>query len=308
MSDQRDSSGFALGVMAFTIWGLAPIYFKALEHVPPLEILGHRVFWSVFLLLALLKITEQLPQLKQIFSSIRLSGALTLSAILVATNWLIFIWGVTNDRILETSLGYYINPLFNVLLGYLLLNEKLTPLKLIAVLLAAIAVIFQILALGIVPWVAFALATSFGLYGLVRKTTQVAAVPGLAFETLILLPVALGYFLWLYKTGDYSFQISDTHTSGLLALAGLVTTVPLVLFNLAAKKLTLTTIGILQYLGPSISFLVGLFIFKEAVTQAQLITFGLIWLALAIFTFDGMRKKPTNKPQAQNSTKTQTAE
>ncbi|MGI9283069.1 MAG: EamA family transporter RarD [Endozoicomonas sp.] len=308
MSDQRDSSGFALGVMAFTIWGLVPIYFKALEHVPPLEILGHRVFWSVFLLLALLKVTGQFSQLKQIFSSIKLSGALTLSAILVATNWLIFIWGVTNDRILETSLGYYINPLLNVFLGYLFLKEKLTPLKLVAVVIAAVAVIYQVLMLGIVPWVAFTLAMSFGMYGLMRKTTHVAAVPGLAFETLILLPVTLGYFFWIYKSGDYSFRFSDPHTSGLLALAGLVTTIPLVLFNMAAKKLTLTTIGILQYLGPSISFLVGLFIYKEEVTQAQLITFGLIWFALAIFTFDGMRKKSQRQSQKQPSTEAQTAE
>ncbi|WP_245662952.1 EamA family transporter RarD [Endozoicomonas arenosclerae] len=308
MSEQRDSSGLALGVMAFTIWGLVPIYFKALDHVPPLEVLGHRVFWSVFLLMVLLKMTGKMAELKTIFSSLKLSGALTVSAILVATNWLIFIWGVTNDRILETSLGYYINPLLNVLLGYLILNEKLTPLKLMAVMLAALAVLYQILMLGIVPWVAFALALSFGMYGLVRKTTQVSAVPGLAFETLILLPVTLGYFFWLYKTGDHSFRFSDSRTSLLLALAGLVTTVPLVLFNMAAKKLTLTTIGILQYLGPSISFLVGLFIYKEEVTQAQLITFGLIWFALAIFTFDGMRKKPIPKTNKQTSPATQTAE
>ncbi|WP_422475010.1 EamA family transporter RarD [Endozoicomonas sp. ALB032] len=308
MSEQRDFSGFALGIMAFTIWGLVPIYFKALEHVPPLEVLGHRVFWSALLLLALLKITGTISELKQIFSSIKLSGTLTLSAILVGANWLIFIWGVTNDRILETSLGYYINPLFNVLLGYLFLNEKLSPLKQIAILLATVAVIYQILMLGIVPWVAFALAMCFGLYGLVRKKTQVEAVPGLAFETLILLPVTLGYFFWLYKSGNHSFRFSDPHTSLLLSLAGLVTTVPLVLFITAAKKLTLTTIGILQYLGPSISFLVGLFVYKEQVTQAQLITFGLIWLALIIFTFDGLRKKSSPMNQKPNSVKTQSAE
>ncbi|WP_252180432.1 EamA family transporter RarD [Endozoicomonas sp. 4G] len=297
MSKQQDLSGFSLGVVAFALWGLGPIYFKVLEHVPPLEVLGHRVFWSAFVLLVLLKITGTMSELKQIFSSIRLSGTLTLSAILIAGNWLIYIWGVTNDRILETSLGYYISPLLNVLLGYLFLNEKLSPLKQVAVLLATVAVTYQIVMLGIVPWIAFALATSFGLYGLVRKKTQVTAVPGLAFETLILLPVTLGYFFWIYNSGNHSFRFSDIHTSLLLSLAGLVTTVPLLLFIMAAKKLALTTIGILQYLAPSISFLVGLFVYKEAVTQAQLITFGLIWLALIIFTLDGLRKKSSADAQ-----------
>nr|WP_228550790.1 EamA family transporter RarD [Endozoicomonas sp. OPT23] len=277
------------GVLAFSIWGLVPIYFKLLDSVPSLEVLGHRVFWSVLLLLPLLKFTGQLSQLKTVFTNPKVLGLLMLSSILIAGNWLTFIWGVANDRILETSLGYFINPLLNIFLGYLFLSEKLSPLKMIAVGIAAFAVVLQIWLLGSIPWVAFAVAGTFGFYGLLRKHIPVAAATGLTVETILLLPATLGYFFWLYQTGDYSFSFDTPQLSLLLALAGLVTTVPLVLFNVAAKRLTLTSVGILQYLGPSISFLVGVFIFGEEVNQARIITFGLIWLALAIFTWDSYR-------------------
>ena len=287
VSETKESSGLLLGVGAFTIWGLVPIYFKTLSGVPPLEVLGHRVFWSVLLLLPLVFFTGQVQQLRDVFKSPKILGFLLISSLLIGCNWLTFIWGVSNNRILETSLGYFINPLFNMLLGYLFLKEKLSPLKLIAIAIAAIAVLFQIYQLGTVPWVAFAVAFSFGFYGLARKSTPVSAAPGLTVETIILLPLALVYFFWIYQAGEHHFRFESPKLSILLALAGLVTTVPLVLFNMATKKLTLTTVGILQYLGPSLSFLVGVFVYNETVTKAQMVTFGLIWIALAIFSWDG---------------------
>ena len=289
MTTTKEPSGLLPGVLAFSIWGLVPIYFKLLDQVPSLEVLGHRVFWSVLLLLPLLKFTGQLSQLKTVFASPKLLGLLLLSSILIAGNWLSFIWGVANNRILETSLGYFINPLLNIFLGYLFLNEKLSPIKMLAVAIASFAVAIQIWMLGSIPWVAFAVAGTFGFYGLLRKHIPVPAAAGLTVEILLLLPLTLGYFVWIYQTGDYHFSVATPELSLLLALAGLITTVPLVLFNVAAKRLTLTSVGILQYLGPSISFLVGVFIYDEEINQARIITFGLIWLALAMFTWDSYR-------------------
>nr|WP_306671455.1 EamA family transporter RarD [Endozoicomonas sp. ONNA2] len=277
---------FAVG--AFALWGLIPIYFKILEQVPPLEVLAHRVFWSSLLLVCFLSFRHKLKGVLEIIQSPRILGWLVLSSLLIAGNWLCFIWGVTNDRILETSLGYYINPLISVFFGYCFLGERLTRYQMLAVFLAAAAVSMQILLLGRLPWVAFVLALCFAFYGLIRKRIKVDATTGLAIETLLLMPPVAFYFLWLLGNDAHAFRFCDPDTSLLLALSGFVTTIPLVLFNMAAQKLSLTVLGIMQYLAPSISFLVGVTIYNEPLGLVQMATFALIWLALAIFTLDGL--------------------
>ncbi|AMO57449.1 EamA family transporter RarD [Endozoicomonas montiporae] len=301
MSDQKDYSGFNVALMAFSFWGLIPLYFKLLSHVPPTEVLGHRVLWSVVLLFGLMLIKRQLPQFLAILKSPATMAWLSLSAVLVAANWLGFIWGVSNNRVLQTSLGYFINPLLSVLLGFVFLGERLNKTQLLAVALAAIAVIIQTIMLGEVPWLSLGIAGSFGLYGLIRKRTVVSALPGLAFETLFLLPIALIYFTTLYQSGDYHFRMDDPATSVLLALAGFVTTFPLICFNMAAKKLPLSTLGLMQYIVPTMSFLFGVFLFKEPFTQAQLICFGIIWIALIIFSTDSLRQHRKTERQLADS-------
>lgn len=291
MGNNNTQSGLVLALGAFGLWGLIPIYFKLLESVSPLEVLGHRVLWSSVLLVAFLAVRGRLGELRQLFLSPRTLGFLLLSSLLIAANWLCFIWGVTNGRILETSLGYYINPLMNVLFGALFLGERLRRFQAVAVCLAAVAVAYQITLLGTVPWIAFVLAMCFAFYGLIRKTLGVNATAGLAVETLLLLPGVVGYFLWLLSRGELMFSQADAGTGLLLMLAGVITTVPLVFFNMAAQKLTLTTIGIMQYLAPSISLVVGVVIYNEPLGHVQMVTFGLIWIALVIFTLEGIARQ-----------------
>lgn len=291
MDRNSAQAGMLCAFGAFCIWGFIPVYFKVLDHVPPLEVLGHRAVWSALLLILVMMVTGKWQDMLAIIKKPAMIGGLALSSLLIATNWGSFIWGVVNDRILETSLGYYINPLINVFFGFAFLGERLNRTQSIAIGLAVIAVCLQIYQLGKVPWVAFVLAFSFGFYGLVRKKLNVQAATGLAVETLFMLPLALGYFYWLWQNNASSFRLDDPETSVLLMMAGVITTVPLVLFNLAARRLSLTVLGVMQYLGPSISFAVGIFIYNEPLVPEQVQTFALIWLALAIFTADGIYRQ-----------------
>ncbi len=288
MNQQQTQSGIFLALGAFGLWGMMPIYFKSIDQVPAMEILGHRVIWSAVLLTMFLVIKGKFSEVVNIIKSPGSLGWLVLSSALIATNWLFFIWGVANNHILETSLGYFINPLLNVLLGMLFLGESLNRWQKVAIFIAIIAVAIQIFMLGKTPWIAFILATSFGFYGLVRKKLAVSAAAGLAVETMILLPVVIGYFYWLVSNNQHYFRLDQLDVVGLLMMAGVITTVPLILFNLATKKLSLTMIGIMQYLAPSISFLVGVFIYDEPLGKIQLLSFSLIWLALLIFTANGI--------------------
>ncbi len=276
---------------AFCLWGFMPVYFKVLDRVSPLEILGHRALWSALLLLAVLLLTGKIREMLVVLKTPKMLLWLALSSLLIAANWGGFIWGVVNNRILETSLGYYINPLINILFGFTFLGERLNRTQSLAIGLATLAVCLQIYRLGAVPWVAFLLAFSFGFYGLVRKQLNVQATTGLAVETLFMLPLAAGYFFWLWHNDAHSFRLDDAHTSILLMMAGVITTVPLVLFNLAARRLSLTVLGVMQYLGPSISFAVGILIYDEPIVREQIETFTLIWLALVIFTGDGIHRR-----------------
>ncbi|WP_207905759.1 EamA family transporter RarD [Aestuariirhabdus litorea] len=290
---QRSEStkGILFALAAFTFWGIAPIYFKAVADVPPLEVLAHRILWSVLLLMGLITIARQWTLTRDLLRDPRKLKLLLLSALLVAANWLTFIWAVANERILETSLGYFINPLVNVLLGMLFLGERLNRGQTIAVLLALSAVGYQLLVLGSIPMVALILAFSFGFYGLVRKKVAVAAVPGLAIETLLLLPLCLAYLGYLVVQQRSSFSLQLPDTAALLILAGVITTVPLVWFNAAATRLSLATVGFIQYLAPSIAFTIAITVYHEPFSHDKLVVFGIIWTALLVFSLDAWHQQ-----------------
>lgn len=288
MSQHHSRSGFVFALSAYLIWGLAPLYFKWLEHVPAIEIIAHRIVWSLLLLLVILMITGKLASLRLLWPKL---PWLIVSALLVSGNWLIFVWAITHDRISETSLGYYINPLVSVLLARIFLAERLTPLQLLAFIFAGGAVLIRLISVGELPWIALALAFSFGFYGLVRKNIHVAAVSGLAIETILLLPFAIAYLLWLYFKGNLSFGYIDNQTDVLLILAGVVTTFPLLCFAAAVVRLPLITISILQYIAPSMSLALAVLIYKEPFGLIDIISFACIWLGLMIFTFDGYRRR-----------------
>ncbi|THF61962.1 EamA family transporter RarD [Pseudothauera nasutitermitis] len=275
------------GLAAFTIWGLAPLYFKAVASVPPMEVVAHRVIWSALFLAALLACWLGFGGLARLRAQPRLVGLLALTATLTGGNWLVFVWAISADRLLEASLGYFINPLVSVLLGRLFLGERLRPLQQLAVGLACAGVLWRIGQVG-TPWIALFLALTFGFYGLLRKRAPVDAATGLFVETLITAPLALGYLLWLGAAGTLSFG-HGAHTDWLLPIAGVLTAVPLMLFAVGAQRLPLSTVGFLQYLAPTLNFLIAVLVFREPFDAGQLIGFVLIWVALAVYSADMLR-------------------
>ncbi len=290
MSDQREQwLGLAAGLGAFVIWGLAPIYFKLVDQVRADEIVAHRIVWSLLFLLLLLGWRYRGDLVEQIRIPTRVLIALLLSSLLIAVNWLVFIHAINTDRVLSTSLGYFINPLVNVVLGVLVFRERLSWLQGLAVALAAIGALWMTVRLGQLPWIALVLAFSFAFYGLVRKKTEVGALVGLFWETLLLTPVALIWLLWLGRVGVLSFSSGAVPLAVLLAGTGLVTLVPLVLFAAGVRRLNLSTIGLMQYLAPSLSFVLAVFLFGEPFSLDHAVTFGCVWAALALFTWAGWR-------------------
>jgi chloramphenicol-sensitive protein RarD len=290
MTRNDTRAGIAYGVAAYGMWGLVPVYFKAIADVPALEILAHRVVWSVVMLVPLVALQGKLPEARRALLDRRTLVVLILSTLMIATNWFLFIWAVAVDRILEASLGYFINPLVNVLLGVVFLGERLSRPAAVAVGLAGIGVAVQIVMVGTPPWIALTLALSFGLYGLLRKTAAVGSVVGLAIETSLLLPAALGFLIVARRSGNLYLGTGDLGMDVLLVLAGLVTTLPLLCFTSAARRLPLATLGFLQYLAPTGHFLLAVLAYGEDFGAAQLVTFGCIWFALAIFTTDSLRR------------------
>jgi chloramphenicol-sensitive protein RarD len=280
--------GFLCALTAFLIWGLSPIYWKTLQGVPAFEIVLHRVIWSFLFLLPLLPIQKRTEELRAVVRNPRVLATLFFTTLLVAVNWLIFIWSVNNGRVLQASLGYYINPLFSVLLGVVILRERLRRAQVIAVLLAGAGVLYLTIGLGRFPWIALTLAFTFGLYGLVRKVAPVSALVGLTVETLIMLPPSLGYLGLLYLDGRGAFSHISPTTDLLLMASALATALPLLLFNLGTRILHLSTIGFMQYIVPSCFFLFAVFVFREPISSVQLWTFALIWSALALYTVDSM--------------------
>jgi chloramphenicol-sensitive protein RarD len=285
MFDQRTMHGAYFALAAYGFWGVAPIYFKMLDHVSPIEILCHRVIWSVFLLLGILAYTGQLGTLK---ITLRQLGLCLITALLLSLNWLIFIDAVVNNNIVEASLGYFINPLVNVFLGLLFLRESLRPLQWIAISIAALGIGFQVFTLGALPWVSLALAFSFGFYGLLRKSMQLHSVAGLTIETLLMLLPALACLAWFYSQGNVSFGHIDRTTDVLLMLGGIVTSFPLLCFAAAVGRLSLTAAGMFQYLAPSLSLLIAIVVYNEAFGIERWITFACIWIALLLFSLEAM--------------------
>jgi len=280
--------GVLLALGAYTMWGIAPIYFKTITFVPALEILSHRVIWSFFFLAIIIHFSHQWRNVVSIFQSKSKMLYLIATAFLVGGNWLIFIWAVNSNHMLDASLGYYINPLINVVFGMLFLGERLRKLQWFAVTLAAIGVAIQIAVFGSIPIVAFALATTFAFYGLLRKKVSVNGQTGLFIETLVLMPVALIYLGWFADSATSSMANNDLNLNLLLISAGIVTTLPLLCFTGAATKLKLSTLGFFQYIGPSFMFLLAVLVYGEAFSADKAITFAFIWGALVIFSFDGL--------------------
>ncbi|MGV3001956.1 EamA family transporter RarD [Vibrio sp.] len=295
---KRTQQGVLLAVLAYLMWGIAPIYFKALGDVPPFEILCHRIIWSFVFLAALLYFTNGWPTVKETLRSKTKVIYLLITSVTIGANWLVFIWAISIGHMLDASLGYYINPLFNVLLGMIFLSETLRKLQWFAVALATIGVLVQLVVFGSVPIIAIMLALTFGVYGLLRKKVNLDAFTGLFIETLVLLPIA---FLYLFAIADTATSHLGTNTltlNVLLISAGIVTTLPLLCFAGAAVRLRLATLGFIQYIGPSLMFILAVFVYDEAFTADKIITFACIWAALIVFTWDGLKNNSNNKKLA----------
>ena len=284
----RTRAGLLLGLGAYLLWGFLPLYFKLLAAALPSEIVAHRILWSLVFLAMLATWWKKWPAIVAASRRPKLMLTLGITATLIAGNWLVYIWAVLNGHVLEGSLGYYLNPLVNVLLGVALLKERLTRAQVFAVALAASGVAVLAVGAGDSLWISLTLAGSFALYGFLRKVAPVESVEGLSIETALLAPVALAWLLFLDQRGDGSFGV-DPVTDILLIVAGAVTAIPLLLFTAAAKRLPYSTLGFLQYIAPSIQFLLAVLLFGEALTPAHMLCFGAIWTALLIFAVDGWR-------------------
>ena len=294
----NDPSGLVAGIAAFVFWGLVPIYWKLFRFLPAAEILAHRFVWTCVFMVLLLSWQRRWPEVAANLRSRRTALFCAGSGLAIATNWFVFIWAVNAGRVLETSLGYFMTPLVNVLFGAIFLRERLSRAQLLSVLLATGAVCFLTFGFGKLPWVALTLCFSFGLYGLLRKVSGAAPVPGLFLETTVLVPLALGWLLYLEKKHTLHLDLALPGGSLLLISTGVVTGLPLLCFAHAARHLRLTTLGFLQYLAPSCTFFLGIFVYHEPFRRAQMLTFALIWIALAIFTADAVARWRSSRPSA----------
>lgn len=285
-------TGIISAALAFLCWGLFPLYFHAISEVPPMQILVHRVLWSLLFLAIILTVRRQWKWLGELRNQPRVMGSFVISSLLLSGNWLLYIWAVNNGHVIDASLGYFINPLVNVMLGYLVLKERLRRPQWAAIGIASLGVVWLTWQAGHMPWIALILAASFGGYGLMRKTAALGALEGLSFETLILFPFALGYVLWLTMHGTNTFLTTPSDTTRwLLVAAGPITAIPLLLFASGARKIPLSVLGLLQYIGPTIQMSLGIFFFHEVFTKERLIGFVLIWSALALYAAEGIYKQ-----------------
>ncbi|PPK61118.1 EamA family transporter RarD [Malaciobacter marinus] len=283
--------GLLYALSAFLFWGLTPMYYKQITMVPPFEILAHRVVFSVVVLVFLLFISKQFNTLKPIFKSLAKMKYLIFASILISINWFTFIYSISVNKIVEASLGYFITPLVTVALGFLIFQERVNKAQGIAIVLAIIAVVYQLATLGTIPIIALTLAFSFGFYGMVRKKIAISSIPGLFIETIVILPIALIYLNFLVQNEQSVFNTLSTYDMTVLSLSGLVTVLPLLWFNAAATRMSLTALGFIQYIGPTVAFLVAVFVYDEVLNLNKLITFTLIWVALVIFSLDGLKRR-----------------
>lgn len=289
-SADRDEtrSGIVAGLIAYSLWGVFPVYFKIIESVAPTEVLAHRIVWAVPFGALILLFRRQWPEVRRALTDRTTVSWLGLSALFITVNWFIYIWAVQNERIFETSLGYYINPLMYVFVGVLFFGERLRSLQLAAVIFASVGVLVLTLSGGTFPWVAISLAVFFTAYGVIRKRVAIGAMPGLFVETVLLFPFAMVWMTWLLVAGQASFGTQDMSLAMLLLAAGPITVVPLLLFAVAARRLPLTMIGFMQFLAPTLQLLTGIY-YGEKLTTAHQICFGLIWVAVILFSVDAIR-------------------
>ena len=282
------NTGILYAASAYALWGAFPLYFKSLQEIPPMEILLHRMVWSLLFVAIVLAFRRQWSWLGNVMRQPKVLAGFAASAVLLSSNWFIYIWAVNNDHVVESSLGYFINPLFNVLLGSLILRERLRVVQWMAVAIAAAGVAWLTWQGGSLPWIALLLATTFALYGLLRKTAALGALEGLALETLLLFPLAFGYLLMLTLDGRNSFVTASTTSQWLLAAAGPITAIPLLLFASGARRIPLSLLGLLQYIGPTLQLLLGVWLYHEPFGGARLVGFALIWSALAVYSLEGL--------------------
>lgn len=281
--------GVAMAIGAYGLWGVMPTYFHQIAKVPAAQIVSHRIGWSLLLVIGLILATGATRTIRVAMRQPRVIGVLAITAALIAVNWLVYIWAVQHGHVLEASLGYFMNPLVNVALGILFLKERLRPWQAIAVALAAIGVGYTVLAQGAAIWIALVLALSFGIYGLLRKVVAVDALGGMAIETAILAPLAVGYLAWEASRGAMVFVQGDWTTDLLLIGSGPATATPLLLFAIAARRLRYATIGLIQYLAPTMIFAQAVWLFGEPLTHSHVVAFALIWTGLAIYAIDSLR-------------------
>ena len=275
--------GILYGMGAYLLWGFFPIYWKFLHVVPALQVIGHRIVWSFIVLLIYVLATKQWQDFRNVAFNAKTIGIYAIASVLLSINWLIYVWGVNSGFIVETSLGYFINPLISVLLGVIFLRERLRPAQWIPVIIAAIGVFYLTFVYGRLPWIALTLAFSFGIYGLVKKLAPLGSLYGLTLETGIVFPAALVYLIFVQAGVSGAFMHDGLQVDLFLMGAGIVTTIPLLMFASAAKQIPLSMVGILQYIAPTLQFLIGIFLYHEPFDQSHLIGFGIVWVALVIF-------------------------
>ncbi|HDQ72979.1 MAG TPA: EamA family transporter RarD [Chloroflexi bacterium] len=283
-----DKKGIIATIVAYTVWGALPAYWKLVQQVPALQILGHRTVWSFVFLLVLLTWRKQWTWLAMVRERPRVLGLFLLTGSILGLNWFLYIWSVNAGRVLDASLGYFINPLLSVLLGVVFLKEQLRPGQWVAIGLAGVGVVYLTVSYGAFPAVALTLALTFGLYGLFRKTAPLASVEGLALETTFMSVPALSYLVYLEWTNAGAFGQAEWGTRLLLALTGLATALPLLSFTYGARRIPLSAVGILQYIAPTLQFLLGVFAYQEPFSRSQLFGFSVIWLALLVYSVEGI--------------------
>ncbi|NYF31784.1 MULTISPECIES: EamA family transporter RarD [Sphingopyxis] len=285
-----DQGGLPYAIAAYGIWGFVPLFFKLIASVPPVEVLAQRIIWSLPLCFAIMLFRRQIGEYLAALKDWRTLRLLLASAVLIAVNWLVYIYSIFTDHVLAASLGYYLNPLVNVMLGMIFLGERLSRLQLVAVVIAGVGVAILLAGALDTLWISLTLAFSFGIYGLLRKVAPVGSLPGLSVETTVLLLPSLGVAAWYLWAGDGRGFGSDTSISLLLMAGGVVTAVPLLLFATAARRMSYAALGFVQFLAPTLQFLLSLFVFHEPLKPVQLACFVLIWISIAVFSFDMLRK------------------
>lgn len=302
MSEDDNAREARLGgisaISAYILWGVFPLYFKLVGDINVYTIIAHRVVWSALFVALFLLVLGRWNEIVPVFKSQKSMGLLVLSTLTITVNWTLFVWAIDNNMVLAVSFGYFINPLVNVLLGMVLLGERQNKLQATAIGIALVAVAIQAFGLGGLPWVSLALAFSFAFYGYFRKTVGVGAAPGLLIETTLLVPFALAFLVWAGPLNPLPASDASINYWLLLMLCGPITAVPLILFSIGARRLRLTTIGIFQYIAPSIQFVLAVWMLGEPLSQTRLISFVLIWVSLAVFTYDSLSSNAKNRKAA----------